>query len=224
MRSRVIAAGRPLRKVVEQGRDFLQCELAFARPLDEREQRPSSSSAATSAEKRRAKHKRLAADLQACFAAVRIGASHNAHDLARAFESERVIALSVEIAGIFEPRDQELPLHPLAAFEAELVLLELAGKSEAAHLRFGRLPVKIPLAATETERTPAPDSSSRQPPLPLFVIATASPLIDSCVVFSPATVVNPGGLAPSPIFSRNALPRSAAIVFSSFIRHSRCRN
>jgi hypothetical protein len=48
--------------------------------------------------------------------------------------------------------------------------------------------VKIPLAATDTDRTPAADSSSRQPPLPLLVIATASPLIDSCVVYSPATV------------------------------------
>ena len=44
------------------------------------------------------------------------------------------------------------------------------------------------LAATDTDRTPAPESSSRHPPLPLFVIATASPLIDNCVVFSPATV------------------------------------
>ena len=50
------------------------------------------------------------------------------------------------------------------------------------------LPVKITLAATDTERTPAPDNSSRHPPLPLLVIATASPLIDNCVVFSPATV------------------------------------
>ena len=44
------------------------------------------------------------------------------------------------------------------------------------------------LVAADTDRTPAPDSSSRQPPLPLLVIATASPLTDNCVVLSPATV------------------------------------
>ena len=51
-----------------------------------------------------------------------------------------------------------------------------------------RLAMMIELAATDTDRTPAPESSSRHPPLPLFVITTVSPLIVSCVVFSPATV------------------------------------
>ena len=50
------------------------------------------------------------------------------------------------------------------------------------------LPRKIPAALTETERTPAPESSSRQPPLSLLVITTVSPEIDIWVVRRPATV------------------------------------
>ena len=72
-------------------------------------------------------------------------------------------------------------------------------------------PVKIPLAATETERTPAPDSSSRQPPESLLVTFTASPFTDICVVRIPATVAKTGGAAPLPTFSKKALPFSALI-------------
>ena len=64
----------------------------------------------------------------------------------------------------------------------------LADNASARTCASAALPVKIPLAATETERTPAPDNSSRQPPLPLLVMATASPFTDNCVVFRPATV------------------------------------
>ena len=38
----------------------------------------------------------------------------------------------------------------------------------------GKDPVKMPLAATDTDRTPAPERSSRHPPLPLFVMTTGS--------------------------------------------------
>ena len=49
-------------------------------------------------------------------------------------------------------------------------------------------PVKIPAPDTLTDRTPAPDSNSRHPPESFDVIETISPLTDSCVVRSPATV------------------------------------
>ena len=39
-----------------------------------------------------------------------------------------------------------------------------------------------------SERVPAPDSNSRQPPLSLCVTTTVSPLMVICVVRSPATV------------------------------------
>src|SRR3954454_566210 len=69
----------------------------------------------------------------------------------------------------------------------------------------------MPLPATDTELTPAPDSSSRQPPLSLLVTLTGSPFTDICVVRSPATVAKAGGSAPSPTFSKKALPFSAAM-------------
>src|SRR3546814_7941911 len=58
---------------------------------------------------------------------------------------------------------------------------------------------------------PAPDSSSRHPPESLFVMTTASPFIESCVVRSPATVSYAGTGCPSPTFNRKALPFSAAM-------------
>lgn len=70
----------------------------------------------------------------------------------------------------------------------------------------------ISAALTETERTPAPDNSSRQPPLSLVVTLTASPFTDICVVRKPATVWYAGGTPPSPILSKKALPFSIAIV------------
>jgi len=48
--------------------------------------------------------------------------------------------------------------------------------------------IKMPLAATETERTPAPDSNSRQPPLSFDVTFTASPFTLNCVVRMPPIV------------------------------------
>ena len=47
---------------------------------------------------------------------------------------------------------------------------------------------ECPAAATETERTPAPDSRSRQPPQSLLVTFTASPLTLICTVRIPAIV------------------------------------
>src|SRR3546814_9250351 len=79
-------------------------------------------------------------------------------------------------------------------------------------------PVNIPAPDTLTDRTPAPDRSSRQPPLSLFVTFTASPLTLSCVVRSPATVAYATGLPPSPTFSRKALP------FSALMEHSPLAN
>src|SRR3546814_10913619 len=58
---------------------------------------------------------------------------------------------------------------------------------------------------------PAPDSSSRHPPESLFVMTTASPFIESCVVRSPATVSYAGTGCPSPTFNRKALPLSAGM-------------
>src|SRR3546814_12551684 len=58
---------------------------------------------------------------------------------------------------------------------------------------------------------PAPDSSSRHPPESLFVMTTASPFLESCVVRSPATVSYAGTGCPSPTFNRTALPFSAAM-------------
>jgi hypothetical protein len=69
----------------------------------------------------------------------------------------------------------------------------------------------MPLAPTETERTPAPDSSSRHPPESLLVTFTASPLTDIWVVRIPATVAKTGGSPPFPTFSKKALPFSAPI-------------
>jgi hypothetical protein len=48
--------------------------------------------------------------------------------------------------------------------------------------------VNIPLAETDTDRTPAPDSNSRHPPLSLLVTLTGSPFTESWVVRIPATV------------------------------------
>ena len=73
-------------------------------------------------------------------------------------------------------------------------------------------PVKMPAALTETDRTPAPDNSSRQPPDSFVVTFTASPFTDICVVRRPATVRYVGGASPSPILSRKSLPFSIAIV------------
>ena len=43
-------------------------------------------------------------------------------------------------------------------------------------------------ALTDTLRDPAPESSSRQPPLALWVTTTGSPVTLICVVRRPATI------------------------------------
>src|SRR3546814_18736956 len=46
------------------------------------------------------------------------------HHRAARFQVQRVIALAIIIACIVEPRDQDTPAHPLAAFEAQLITVE----------------------------------------------------------------------------------------------------
>src|SRR3546814_17231537 len=71
----------------------------------------------------------------------------------------------------------------------------------------------MPAALTETDRTPAPDSSSRHPPDSFVVTFTASPFTAICVVRRHATVRYVGGASPSPILSRQSLPFSIAIAY-----------
>lgn len=72
-----------------------------------------------------------------CIAGARLSPSQTRH-LSRTLERERVIALAVEIAGIVEPRDQEAALHPFAAFDCKLIIVERAAKRVVAQSRLGR--------------------------------------------------------------------------------------
>jgi hypothetical protein len=72
---------------------------------------------------------------------------------------------------VVELLHEEAPAQLLAVLEAQFIGVERAGQGALVRIwASAALPRKIPAALTETERTPAPDSSSRQPPLSLLVI------------------------------------------------------
>ena len=101
------------------------------------------------------------------FAADRVRGSCR-HHRTRALEHDRVIALAVEVARVVEPLDQELAAQLLAVFEAQLIVVDRASQRVAADELLGRAADEDARGADATERIPAPDSSSRHPPLSLW--------------------------------------------------------